>query len=56
LTGSKPEVTKEMAVTASQIYAYSNEKIRSRAGFEFRPVEESIRDFTRYYLEDLKEE
>lgn len=55
LTGSKPEVTKEMAVTASQVYAYSNEKIRSRAGFEFRPVEESIRDFTRYYLEDLKE-
>ena len=53
LTGSKPEVTREMAVTTSQVYMYSNRKIRERLGFEFRDVEDSIRDTCACYLRDI---
>jgi len=39
LTGSKPEITREMATTTAQIYAYANEKIIKTLDFEFTPVE-----------------
>jgi nucleoside-diphosphate-sugar epimerase len=54
ITGSKPEVTREMATTAAQIYTYSNEKIRRVLGFSFRAVEDSIREISEYYLADLR--
>jgi dihydroflavonol-4-reductase len=54
LTGSKPEVTREMATTTSQVYFYSSEKLRKTINFEFRPLEESIREICGFYLEDLK--
>ncbi|MEI8004781.1 MAG: NAD-dependent epimerase/dehydratase family protein [Bacteroidota bacterium] len=47
-----PEVTKEMATTTTMIYTYSNEKIRKAIGFEFRPVEQSIKDFSEFFLKD----
>lgn len=52
LTGSKPEVTREMAVTTSQVYTYSNQKIRSRLGFEFRSMDDSIRETCERFLND----
>ena len=52
LTGSKPEVTKEMATTTTQIYTYANEKIRKTLDFEFIPVEESIREICGFFLND----
>ena len=53
LTGSKPEVTREMAITTSQIYTYSCEKLCKALGFRFRPVEESIREICDFYLKDI---
>ena len=53
LTGSQTELTKEMALTASQKYYYSNEKIRKALGFEFMPVEESIRKICGIYQKDV---
>jgi len=53
LTRSKPEVTREMAITTAQVYAYSNEKIRKRTGIEFISPEESIREICGFFLNDL---
>jgi dihydroflavonol-4-reductase len=53
LTGSKPEVTREMAVTTSQVYTYSSEKLCKTLDFTFRPAEESIREICGYYLQDV---
>jgi nucleoside-diphosphate-sugar epimerase len=53
-TGSTPEVTREMAITTAQVYAYSSEKLRKTLGFEFRPAEDSIREICGFYLNDLK--
>ncbi|MCX6304564.1 MAG: NAD-dependent epimerase/dehydratase family protein [Bacteroidetes bacterium] len=52
-TGSKPEVTREMATTTSQVYAYSSEKLCRTLGFRFRPVEESIREICAIYLDEV---
>jgi nucleoside-diphosphate-sugar epimerase len=53
LTGSKPEVTREMATTTSQVYKYSSEKLIKTLNFRFRPAGESIRDICSFYLSDL---
>jgi nucleoside-diphosphate-sugar epimerase len=51
---SQPEVTRDMAVTSTQEYTYSNEKIRKTLGFEFKSVEQSIQDTCRFFLKDLR--
>ncbi len=56
LTGSKPEVTREMAITTSQVYAYSSEKLRETLNFKFRPVEESIREICGIFLKEVRGE
>jgi hypothetical protein len=48
-----PEVTKEMATITAQQYLYTNEKVRKALNFEFMPVEESIRDGCRAFLNDI---
>jgi len=50
---TKPEVTKEMATTTSQKYFYSNEKIRKTLDFQFIPVEESVREICRMFVQDV---
>ncbi|MCX6280433.1 MAG: NAD-dependent epimerase/dehydratase family protein [Bacteroidetes bacterium] len=50
-----PEVTQEMATTTTMIYAYSNEKIRKTLGFEFIPVEQSIKETCELFLRDHEE-
>jgi dihydroflavonol-4-reductase len=52
LTGSKPEVTREMAITTSQVYTYNNRKIRDRLRFEFRDADDSIRETCEIFLKD----
>ena len=47
-----PEVTKEMATTTTMVYTYSNEKIKKALGFEFMPVEQSIREISALFLKD----
>lgn len=51
---SRPELTKDMAITTSQKYLYKNDKIRKALGVGFIPVEESIKDTCRIFLEDLQ--
>lgn len=53
ITRSKPEITREMAVTTSQVYTYTNQKIRERIGLEFMTPEESIREICGYFLGDI---
>ena len=50
VTGIKPLITKETARTAVQQYEYSNQKIRKALGFEFTPIEETIRHFCRIFM------
>jgi len=45
ITGVKPLITPETAHTAVQRFAYSNDKIKKATGFEFTPIEETIRHF-----------
>jgi dihydroflavonol-4-reductase len=54
LKGRKPLITKETARTAVQHYEYSNEKIRKAIGFEFLPVEETIRHFCRVFAKSVE--
>ena len=49
ITGSKPEVTREMATTTAQVYTYSSEKLQNALGFKFQPVEETIREVCEVY-------
>jgi nucleoside-diphosphate-sugar epimerase len=50
VTGVKPLITKETAHTAVQHYEYSNEKIKKELGFEFTPIEETIRHFCAIFM------
>jgi len=52
VTRSKPEVTKEMAITTTQAYTYSHEKICRTLNFKFLTVEESIREICGFFLQD----
>ncbi|MFZ4520867.1 MAG: NAD-dependent epimerase/dehydratase family protein [Bacteroidales bacterium] len=54
LTGSKPEVTREMATTTSQIYTYSSAKLCKALNFSFHDVEDSIREICQCYLADIE--
>lgn len=53
LNGSKPEITREIAITTSQVYTYSSEKLCKTLNFKFRPVEGTIRDVCGFYLSDV---
>jgi dihydroflavonol-4-reductase len=52
ITRSKPELTRDMALTTSQRYTYNNDKFKKIAGFTFIPVEDSIRDICSIFLRD----
>ena len=52
LTGSKPEVTREMATTASQVYNYRSDKLCKTINLKFRPVEDSIREICGCFFRD----
>lgn len=49
---TRPEVTREIAITTTQKYNYSNEKIRKAINFEFMSVEQSIQDICRIFLSE----
>ncbi len=55
LTGSKPFITKETAYSANRISTFSNAKIKKAIeGYQFIPVEQSIKDTCRLFLKDQK--
>lgn len=53
ITGSLPEITKEMANTTSSESTYSSEKIKKAVNFTFRGLEDSIQEICGFYLRDL---
>jgi dihydroflavonol-4-reductase len=55
-TGSIPLLTKETAQAAHQYNSYSNKKIKERLGFEFIPVDRSIKETAELFLRDLTKE
>ncbi|MCX6251978.1 MAG: NAD-dependent epimerase/dehydratase family protein [Bacteroidetes bacterium] len=53
LTRSTPKLTRDMALTSSRKYAYSNEKIRKSIGYDFIPVEKSVAGICEKFLGDI---
>lgn len=49
LWGGTPAVTRETAYSARQVYEYHADKVKETLNFEFRPLEESIKDFCALY-------
>ncbi|NOX46183.1 MAG: NAD-dependent epimerase/dehydratase family protein [Chlorobi bacterium] len=49
VTNKKPLITKETARTANNKYLYSNKKITDLLGFQFLPVEQSVKDSCRFF-------
>ncbi|MDP1622367.1 MAG: NAD-dependent epimerase/dehydratase family protein [Bacteroidales bacterium] len=56
LKGSKPEVTREMAITASQVYAYTSERLCKTLNFRFIPLEDSIRAICALYMAEVSQD
>jgi nucleoside-diphosphate-sugar epimerase len=54
LFGTQPTVTKETVNTAFSKTQFSNQKIKDAIGLEFIPVAQSIEEFSKLFLEDLK--
>ncbi len=54
LFGGKAMVTKETVRTSFQKSFYSNKKVKEKLGMEFRPVEESVKDFCGIYGGDTR--
>jgi nucleoside-diphosphate-sugar epimerase len=50
LTGTKPLITRETALTAGNTYQYSNQKIKKLLNYPFLPVELAIKDACMFYL------
>lgn len=50
LTGKKPLVTKETALTAMNHYSYSNYKLKKQFDYKFIPIKESIKESCEYLL------
>jgi hypothetical protein len=44
-----------MATTASQAYRYSSAKLCKTLDFSFRPVERSIQEICRHFLDDIEQ-
>ncbi len=52
ITGKSPSLTKETAKAGNGISIYENNKIKKALDFEFIPVEQSCKDFSKMYDDD----
>lgn len=52
ITGKAPLLTKETADAAHQHNLFSNKKIREKIGFDFIPVERSVKETAKLFLRD----
>jgi len=52
LTGHRPAITRETAGSANRISAFDGSKICRTIGFEYTPIEVSVRNNARLFLED----
>ena len=55
ITGSKPFITKEIAIEASLKHFYSNKKIKQAIDLEFIPIDRAIKDTADFFLKEMKE-
>jgi dihydroflavonol-4-reductase len=55
ITGKRQLLTPEMARLANKEFRYSNQKIVRDFGFQFRPMDETIEDTARVFLQSKKE-
>jgi dihydroflavonol-4-reductase len=53
ITGASPVVTKEMLRSSSRNYMYSNNKIKAELQHDFIPVEETIKDTCKVFLDEM---
>lgn len=53
LTGIKPLITKETANNSMVFRKYSNNKIKTHIGFEFTPIDQTIKKYSQWFIEDL---
>ena len=54
LFGSRRRFSKQTARSAVSVTRYDNSKIKNMLGFEFKPIDQSIKEVCSLYLEDLK--
>ena len=54
IKGKKPLITKETARTATRRYSYSSAKIIKELGFNFTPINETVREICGIYLKENK--
>jgi nucleoside-diphosphate-sugar epimerase len=52
VTRRPPDITRELAVTASQYYQYSSAKLQHAAGFSFRDIKKTVREICGLFLQD----
>ncbi len=50
LWGKEPNFTRETARSAHSIHHYDNQKIKDAIGFQFKPIEQSIKEIAEIYL------
>lgn len=55
LTGKRRQLTKQLAKTACRVISYDNSKIKSTLNCEFKPVEQSIRECCKLFLNEFQE-
>jgi nucleoside-diphosphate-sugar epimerase len=54
LLGKRRSLTKQTAKSAVSITKYENSKIKNALNFEFKPINQSIKEVSKLYLQDLK--
>ena len=52
ITNKSPLITKETANTAMKNKSFSNEKIIKALDYKFIPIEESIKHYSQWFLEE----
>lgn len=52
LTGKRPLVTRDSAKIASQQYFYHTDKLHAAVDFEFRPLQQSLKEICGFYKDD----
>lgn len=55
LLGLEPVVTKESARSSVSVFYYDNSRSLSMPGFQYRPLEQTVRETAQQYLESKKE-
>jgi len=51
ITGGRPMLTKETAITSSKTFLFDNIRSLAVGGFQYTPIDESIRDIAEQFLE-----